>query len=73
MTNVDINDELRLEENVIKTKILSSQHNLLPSANKIRVLHLNIRSVSKNFSQLLVFLQGLGSDFEILVLTEACV
>lgn len=71
MTNVDINDELRLEENVIKTKILSSQHNLLPSANKIRVLHLNIRSVSKNFSQLLVFLQGLGSDFEILVLTEA--
>ena len=38
--------------------------------NDLNVMHINIRSIKKNFDELLVFLESLGGEMDVLVLSE---
>lgn len=37
----------------------------------IKIMHMNIRGISKNFDEFLLFLESIGSNIDVLVLTEA--
>lgn len=42
-------------------------------SDQIKIFHLNIRSISKNLDQLILFLEQIVHDFEVIILTETFV
>lgn len=67
----DLDEDLRVVQS--STLIFSEPddkelNNLL--SNKLNFLHLNIRSVNKNFNQFLVYIQSLASTIHLIILTE---
>lgn len=62
------------ENEPIKTQIINNISNFnnihLNKQHNYKILHINIRSISKNIDELAIFLNQLSLNFEIIVLTE---
>lgn len=49
----------------------SNLEKLIKHMKGIKILHMNIRSIRRNIDELIIFIQGLNTEIDILVLTEA--
>ena len=67
-------DDTIINHNTVITKTLQNDDTLkqlISQTAGVRILHMNIRSLRKNIDEFTVFLQGLGNEIDLIVLSEA--